>query len=108
MALCTLCGIKEVMPFTCKFCGNKYCADHRLPENHMCIGLQKFKEERSKEPEKWIYEPFHAKYKEAPVGRKVRKSWSERLSEALRARTLIYVILGIIIIVLVLSAAGLL
>jgi hypothetical protein len=107
MTICSLCGKKEVMPFTCKFCGNKYCGDHRLPENHECIGLQKFKEERSREPEKWIYEPFHTKYKEAPVGRKASRPLLERLTEALKTRTLIYVILGIIFLVLVLSFAGL-
>lgn len=104
MALCTLCGKQEVMPFTCKFCGNKYCADHRLPENHECLGLERFKEERSKEPEKWIYEPFHAKYKEAPVGRRVPKPLGERITEVLKPRTLLYFIVGVIILILLLSA----
>lgn len=27
------------MPFTCKFCGNSYCYNHRLPESHNCPGL---------------------------------------------------------------------
>ncbi|AKB85149.1 AN1-type zinc finger domain-containing protein [Methanococcoides methylutens] len=25
--------------FKCNFCGNSYCEDHRLPEQHNCIGL---------------------------------------------------------------------
>lgn len=28
------------MPFVCKYCGGSYCEDHRLPENHKCIGLR--------------------------------------------------------------------
>lgn len=106
MALCTLCGKQEVMPFTCKFCGHKFCADHRLPENHDCMGLQKFKEERSREPEKWIYEPFQVKYKEAPVGRKVPRPLRERIRELLRnlnTRAVLYGIIAVILLILVLS-----
>lgn len=44
---CTFCReeIKE-FPFTCKFCGFHYCGDHRLPENHECIGLETYKEKQ--------------------------------------------------------------
>jgi len=31
------------MPFVCKYCGGYYCEDHRLPENHKCIGLELWK-----------------------------------------------------------------
>ena len=27
------------MPYQCRHCGGTYCADHRLPENHDCPGL---------------------------------------------------------------------
>ena len=27
------------MPYTCHYCGGSYCAEHRLPENHGCSGL---------------------------------------------------------------------
>ena len=40
MARCTLCGKDENMPYTCRRCGNAYCAEHRLPENHDCMGLE--------------------------------------------------------------------
>ena len=35
--------IKETvpLPFICKRCGGSFCADHRLPETHDCIGLVK-------------------------------------------------------------------
>jgi hypothetical protein len=33
------------MPFTCRYCGEKFCRDHHLPEKHECEGLSK---------EKWL------------------------------------------------------
>ncbi|MFP4229948.1 MAG: rhomboid family intramembrane serine protease [Candidatus Nanohaloarchaea archaeon] len=38
MAECSECG-KESMSFTCRYCGEKFCPEHRLPENHDCQGL---------------------------------------------------------------------
>jgi membrane associated rhomboid family serine protease len=32
------------MPYVCKFCKGKYCAAHRLPENHECQGLDAYRE----------------------------------------------------------------
>lgn len=32
------------MPYACKFCKGKYCAAHRLPENHDCQGLGAYRE----------------------------------------------------------------
>ena len=28
------------MPFKCRRCGGSFCAKHRLPENHDCVGLK--------------------------------------------------------------------
>jgi membrane associated rhomboid family serine protease len=39
MATCDQCGKDENMPYNCRHCGGTYCADHRLPENHGCPGL---------------------------------------------------------------------
>lgn len=34
---CHFCGQeKEGLPFKCNYCGELFCADHRLPENHAC------------------------------------------------------------------------
>ena len=30
------------MPFTCKYCSQTFCEEHRLPENHMCPALPSF------------------------------------------------------------------
>jgi len=36
MSKCEKCGKEVVLPFTCNYCGNGYCDEHRLPENHDC------------------------------------------------------------------------
>ncbi|MEE8167676.1 MAG: AN1-type zinc finger protein [Candidatus Hydrothermarchaeales archaeon] len=98
MGVCSYCNAEETMPFTCKFCGSQFCADHRLPENHTCIGLEKFKENRSKAPEKWIYEPFHERHKKK-AGREIKKPLRDRLSELVRGldpEKIIYIILAVI------------
>lgn len=44
MAECAECG-KQTMSFTCHYCGEKFCSEHRLPENHDCDGLDSGKKE---------------------------------------------------------------
>jgi predicted nucleic acid binding AN1-type Zn finger protein len=100
MGICSYCSAIETMPFKCKFCGEEFCGNHRLPENHECIGLMKFKEGRSREPEKWIYEPFQEKHK-VKIGREVREQPYDRIYKALRemdSRMVLYIILVTIII----------
>lgn len=41
---CDECGVEEYMPYLCKFCKGRYCAAHRLPENHNCQGLDAYKD----------------------------------------------------------------
>ena len=44
MAGCDYPGCEEAgLLFTCKYCGQRFCGKHRLPENHDCIGLEFFK-----------------------------------------------------------------
>lgn len=34
---CHFCGrVIEGLPFRCNYCGNAFCGEHRLPENHAC------------------------------------------------------------------------
>ncbi|WP_435152981.1 rhomboid family intramembrane serine protease [Haladaptatus sp. DFWS20] len=42
MAQCDECGEHENMPYQCRMCGNTFCGDHRLPENHSCPGLNQW------------------------------------------------------------------
>jgi membrane associated rhomboid family serine protease len=39
MAKCDECGKFENLPYQCRRCGQTFCGDHRLPENHDCPGL---------------------------------------------------------------------
>ncbi len=41
---CTYCNAPMNIPFTCKFCNLQHCVNHQLPENHACVGLNKYKE----------------------------------------------------------------
>lgn len=43
MTKCTVCGVEELLPFTCPHCGRQFCAEHRLPENHNCTGAYKMR-----------------------------------------------------------------
>lgn len=43
---CDYCGKQELLPFSCKYCGGTFCASHRLPEYHECIGLPALKGNR--------------------------------------------------------------
>lgn len=37
---CQYCGLDVGLPFRCPLCGGLFCAEHRLPEMHMCQGLR--------------------------------------------------------------------
>ena len=39
MTTCDVCGKQTNMPYHCDHCGGTFCAEHRLPENHDCPGL---------------------------------------------------------------------
>ena len=38
--ICYFCQNTELLPYTCKFCGNSFCSNHRIPEKHNCKGIQ--------------------------------------------------------------------
>jgi Zn-dependent protease len=33
---CRKCGKETFLPFRCPYCGDQFCTEHRLPENHNC------------------------------------------------------------------------
>ena len=41
MPQCVLCEEEVVLPFKCNYCGELFCAKHRLPETHDCPYLPK-------------------------------------------------------------------
>ncbi|SFL02732.1 hypothetical protein SAMN04487950_2033 [Halogranum rubrum] len=42
MAECDECGRYENLPYQCRRCGQTFCSEHRLPENHSCPGLSEW------------------------------------------------------------------
>ena len=38
---CQLCKEEVFLPYKCSYCGQYFCDDHRLPEQHQCPGLPK-------------------------------------------------------------------
>ncbi len=58
---CNYCGFRDPMPFTCKFCGNSYCYNHRLPESHNCTGLALYKDRVRASGKVYGYEPIAVK-----------------------------------------------
>ena len=43
MMKCQYCDAEETLPFDCTYCGQHFCSDHRLPENHQCPELWRAK-----------------------------------------------------------------
>ncbi|MEM4297735.1 MAG: AN1-type zinc finger protein, partial [Nitrososphaerota archaeon] len=39
MVKCTVCGVDELLPFKCAYCGESFCPEHRIPEKHGCGGI---------------------------------------------------------------------
>jgi Zn-dependent protease len=48
---CDLCGIRESMPFRCRYCKETFCSLHRLPPNHNCFFLKDYLEQPEKDRE---------------------------------------------------------
>jgi membrane associated rhomboid family serine protease len=80
MAECSKCG-KSSMSFTCRYCGEKFCSEHRLPENHDCEGLDSGKKEEltssneSRESQKWFDDKFSNKKEEKRPSQEKQKEF---------------------------------
>jgi hypothetical protein len=42
MTRCDKCGSEVLLPFTCQYCGGKFCPDCRLPPSHDCPGISRW------------------------------------------------------------------
>lgn len=75
---CSQCGREEFLPFRCKLCAQPHCLDHRLPENHKCLGLGEY---RSRVREERVFGvPVQD---DVPEGLKVKVRGGSRGREAL-------------------------
>lgn len=43
---CAYCGDLQNLPFTCNYCKDPFCAEHRLPEEHRCVKLTQIRARR--------------------------------------------------------------
>jgi len=89
---CAHCGKNlEGLGFKCRYCGEYFCVEHQLPENHSCQGLDDWKAGKLKKFKKEIKRP--------------KKSTKNKLLEIPRKNKLVeflLVIAGVILLILVL------
>ncbi|MBL7169513.1 MAG: hypothetical protein ISS48_00665 [Candidatus Aenigmarchaeota archaeon] len=89
---CAYCGKElEELPFKCRYCGEYFCVDHQLPENHACSGLEDWKAGKLKKFKK-----------EVKISRKSTKSKLLEIHRKNKWVEFLLVIGGVIILVLVL------
>lgn len=91
MVECEECG-KQTMSFTCRYCGNKYCSKHRLPENHNCNSLEESLKQEKQEDDKW----FKEKEVKKPANKKKRppkKSLTKDIARTLKGSVTLSIIL---------------
>lgn len=46
---CQKCGQETFLPFQCPYCGDHFCAAHRLPENHNCPRMELARAQRQED-----------------------------------------------------------
>ena len=89
---CAACGKNlEGLGFKCRYCGEYFCVDHQLPENHACSGLDDWKAGKLKKFKKEVgrpKKPKKVKLLEIPK----KNKWVE----------FILVILGVVLLIFVL------
>lgn len=91
---CDQCGVEEYMPYLCKFCKGRYCAAHRLPENHNCAGLGAYREKMREGGRVFQSDPL-VRTVQAPRPARARASMAALWSRLDGKMT--YVFLGIIV-----------
>lgn len=52
MSICEYCNGEVALPFTCRRCGKLFCPEHKIPESHNCIELEKVRIPRNIEEKK--------------------------------------------------------
>jgi ADP-ribose pyrophosphatase YjhB (NUDIX family) len=62
---CYYCGKEELIPFKCNYCGDYFCAEHRLPEMHNCADLP---------PRQWKSKIYKQEPDDIPLISKITKS----------------------------------
>ena len=89
---CYACETNTGMPFTCKFCKHSFCVEHRLPEDHNCLGLEAFKRKKQEKLKqgKTVSVIYSKKEK--------TQKWYEPLKEKIEGNPNLYI--GIILLII--------
>ena len=94
MAKCAVCGKEVLMPFKCSYCGEYFCAEHRLPEKHNCPGLFAAASPYEKEKKKLMASEEKASWE--PV------SWTpSRRRRPLAGRESLHLLMGTLLVILI-------
>jgi len=104
VAKCQVCNKDIALPFTCRYCGGTFCAEHHLPENHNCPGL-------SRQKELWkeliIYEPQKKSVAQVLKIHSRSKRLKRRLSDLLLGTEFRRLLTAIFVIFIVISGVDL-
>jgi len=60
---CRKCGEETFLPFQCPYCGDQFCATHRLPEAHDCPRMDLARVRRWEEADAASHEPASYEYR---------------------------------------------
>lgn len=108
MGNCDYCGKDTELAFKCKYCGDSFCSEHRLPENHECPGLEE--ENQKMRDQGKIMSPTPSekkrndkKTKKTSINKNISKI-TNNLTEKLFKRGVAYTIIGICIVSFILQA----
>ncbi len=96
MVKCSQCGKKlSIDYFTCKFCGETFCSEHRLPESHNCPGLSDYKNKQWKQTKKALKDYPEMKRSGPVPFKRLKELWSSDTNKVLFA-LLVFVFLLLI------------
>ncbi|MGB9714502.1 MAG: AN1-type zinc finger domain-containing protein [Candidatus Bathyarchaeales archaeon] len=64
---CQKCGREVFLPFKCPYCGEYFCSEHRLPENHECPRMELARAPKEETPMATVQKPYQYSVSYIPV-----------------------------------------
>lgn len=86
---CAVCGKEELLPFKCSYCGEYFCAEHRLPEKHSCPGLFA------------AASPYEKEMKEVKARIRAEAETAKAIARSAARMEVIHLLIGTLLVVLV-------
>jgi len=92
---CQKCGKETFLPFRCPYCGDYFCPDHRLPENHECPRMELARAPKKETKQIVVQEPYEYTISYTPFkpNRKIR--FSDKEIKHLAIATVLVVAIGL-------------